>query len=158
MRIQISLLTLILASCARFTMEPLITEPLVANAGSCHLDIFLEGTKTPEEITEICRVDSSDPDVPWDRSDPNYVVERGWELACQCGAEGVIVKDFTGTYMAMHGFKYRKGIDSSLKKKGIDRQTLINIMNCRYKLGTWANQKCTVRPEKVGRSRPNPRR
>lgn len=142
-------------SCANWGSLPLLESMPQAKQENCKLNIYLEGAYLPDQITEVCKVSSRDPDLPWSRTRPQLVVARALGLACKCGADGVVVNDYSGSELKLTAFTF-PAIEQKMKGTiGID--LLYKIMNCRYRLGTWANDQCTILPERPGRLRPNPR-
>ena len=148
-------LILLATGCARISSEPLVSELPPPKPADCMPDIYIEGTPLPAEVLELCKIHSVDPDLPWSRTDSKVVVERALKLACACGADGFVVNDYSGSEIRMMAFKYKK---APSEKKNISLERLYEIMHCRFRLGTFANNKCLVVKESPGRARPNPRK
>lgn len=152
--LQLVIITALISSCARFISTPLVEELPSKKAPGCNPDIYLEGSGLPGQVRPLCNIYSYDPDVPWGRSDSQRVVNQALKLACECGADGITVAQYSGDSLRVTAFKYTQLVQ---QKNNISASTLHDIMQCRYRLGVWTNNQCLISPSKPGRQRLNPR-
>lgn len=145
----------ILSSCVRASLQPLVSPMPPSLPESCPLAIYLSGTTELPGVTKVCKVTATEPDVPWRRTDPKSVIERAFKQACSCGAQGVLVDDYTGTSVEIIGFRF--GSNATQPPDAITLGHFQTLMSCRYRRGIWNAGKCTILPPASARGRVNMR-
>lgn len=157
--VQIALTLIVLSttvSCIRASMQPIQPNLPPAKSPHCQLDIYLNGSQELGEIEKLCFINSIEPDMPWRRTKPHRVIERAFDLACTCGAQGVLINEYSGTQLDLLAFTYSQK-KPKLSPSGITLSHFKDLMNCRYSRGVWANNKCSHAPSRSARERDNMR-
>lgn len=141
---------MVLGGCAVASHKPLVESLPASRPAGCPLKIFLEGTLTEDKLVPVCAIAANDPDLPWARSEPQWVMDEIFSRACGCGAQAIVVRDYNGAYLQV------LAVANSPSVPGIGLERLKKLMNCRFRQGTWTKDGCHM-IKRTGRERPNPR-